>query len=97
MSQTVSKAVNKLGWISFFSISILGFVNFDRDVIVSLALLALSIIVMSLSAHFIGKPLRAEFETGRVSTEEVKKQLLKHPGLWLCLLFCFIVTFTFRG
>jgi uncharacterized membrane protein len=97
MSEIVAKAVNKLGWVCFFSISILGFVDFDRDLLISLSLLVLAIITMSFSAHFIGKPLRAEFESGNATVEEVKKQLFKHPGLWLGIVLCLIITFMYRG
>jgi ABC-type Fe3+ transport system permease subunit len=96
MSESVIKAVNKLGWICFISISILGFVDFDRDILLSLSIMLLAIIIMSLSAHFIGKPLRAEFDTGNASVEDVKKRLLKHPGLWLGLVTCLIITFVYR-
>ena len=95
MNESVAKAVNKMGWICCFSISILGFVDLDRDLLFSLFVVILTIITLSLSAHFIGKPLRAEFEAGDVSVEEVKKQILKHPGIWLGLVAYVIIAFMY--
>ena len=97
MNESVTKAVNKLGWICCFSISILGFVDLDRDLQFSLFIMILVIITLSISAHYIGKPLRAEFEAGDTSVEEVKKQLLKHPGLWLGLVAYVIIAFMYWG
>jgi uncharacterized membrane protein len=94
MSQIGKKAVNKLGWICGFGLSILGFVDLNKEPVTALLILASVVVFITVSAKLLGKPLRSEVESGNFTTEEAKALIVKHPGVWLGVLGSIIITFT---
>ena len=94
MSQIGKKAVNKLGWICGIGLSILGFVDLNKEPVTALLVIAFVVIFITVSAKLLGKPLRSEVEFGNFTTEEAKALILKHPGVWLGAIGSIIITFT---
>ena len=94
MSQIGKNAVKKLGWVCGVSLSVLGFVDLNKDPITGILIIASIVIFITVVAKLLGKPLRSEVESGNFSTEEAKILMVKHPGIWLGALSSIIITFT---
>ncbi|WP_019027782.1 hypothetical protein [Colwellia piezophila] len=94
MSQIGRTAVNKLGWLCGCALAGFGFVDLNKDTVTGLLIIGSISIFVSIAAKILGKPLRAEVESGNFTTEDAKKLLFKHPGVWLGVLASIIITFT---
>ncbi|MBA6231366.1 MULTISPECIES: hypothetical protein [unclassified Colwellia] len=94
MSQIGKKAVQKLGWVCGISLSILGFVDLNKEPVTGLIIIGSIVVFITVIATLLGKPLRSEVESGDFTTAEAKVLLFKHPGIWLGALGSIIITFT---
>ncbi|RHW74534.1 hypothetical protein [Colwellia sp. RSH04] len=94
MSSIGTKAVKKLGWVCGLGLSIIGFVDLNKDPISGLIIIASIVICLTVIAKLLGKPLRSEIESGNFTTEEAKILIIKHPGVWLGAVASLIISFT---